>query len=131
MSLPLRIDFDERPVRIGIAAIVVAALGITAGAAMFRGWHRTAPVAPLLYVCTETGETFSLPPQVIPAVNPKTGHKTLFRGVYCPECQRWYAAPAVNHRAGNMQPPFCHIHKVAMTFDGRSVDQATAPAATH
>jgi hypothetical protein len=126
MSFPLRIDFDEKPVRIGIAAVVV--LGITAGAAMFRGWHGAAAAAPLVYVCTETGETFRLPPQSVPGVNPKTGRKTLFRGVYCSECNRWYAAPALNHQAGNPKPLTCHIHKIAMTFDGPSVVQAAAPA---
>jgi hypothetical protein len=129
MSLPLRIDFDEKPMRIGIAAVVVSALGITAGAAMFRGWQGAAPVAPLVYVCTETGETLRLPPQSVPGVNPKTGRRTLFRGAYCPECNRWYAAPAPNHQAGNPKSLSCHIHKIAMTFDGPSVVQAAGPSA--
>ena len=128
MSFPLRIDFDEMPVRIGIAAIVVAALGITAGAAAWRGWHGSAAAAPIVYVCAETGETFQLAPQAIPATNPKTGRKTLYRGVYCRECNHWYAAPAPNHPGGNPRSLSCHIHKIAMTFDGPNVVQPAAPA---
>lgn len=127
MRLPLRIDFDEMPVKIGIAAAVVAAIGLTAGGAAWRGWHGKAVVTPIVYFCTETGETFRALPQGVPAVNPKTGRRTLFRGVYCAECKRWYAATTPNHRPGNPKPFYCHVHKTAMTFDGPSLASTEAP----
>jgi len=127
MSFPLRIDFEEKPVRIGIVVLAVAAVA-TAGATMLRGWHSPAAAAPVVYVCKETGEAFELPHQEVPALNPNTGRRTLYQGVYCSDCNRWYPAPVANHRGGNPKAPTCPIHKTAMTFEGPSIAQTAASA---
>jgi len=127
MSLPLRIDLDEKPVRIGIAVAAVAVIGVLAGAALYRGWHGAPAAAPIVYVCSETGEAFRLPFQGIPGVNPKTGRRTLFRGAYCQECNQWHAVPAPNHQAGNPKAASCPVHHVPMTFDGPAELASSAP----
>ncbi len=100
-----------------IASAALAA-GLAAATALSIGGRHTGSAAAIVYVCTETGQVLSAPPQPVPAINPATGRRTLVRGVYCAGCNRWYAAPAPDHRTGNPRPPVCRIHHVAMTFDG-------------
>jgi hypothetical protein len=95
------------------------------------GCNRVGRSEAIVYVCTETYETLSAPPQSVPAINSKTGRRTLYRGVYCVECKRWYPAPPSEHRNGNPKPLRCRIHKIEMTFAGPAgvppAESATVP----
>jgi hypothetical protein len=120
----MRYDFDTSELwserTAGQRLLMITAL-ISAGGVGFlwAGSHSgRAAGNPIVYVCTETQEAFSLPPQTVPAVNPNTRRPTLVRGVYCSGCKRWYAAPPTNHRSGNPKPLTCHIHKIAMSYEG-------------
>ena len=70
------------------------------------------------YVCTESGKVVVAPAQPQPAVNPETGKKTLLRGVYCPQCSKWYATPSPDHARGNPRELQCRVHNIPMTYDG-------------
>lgn len=70
------------------------------------------------YVCTETGKVIVAPAQSQPALNPETGKHTLLRGVFCPQCNKWYATPSPDHLRGNPRELKCQVHNVPMTYDG-------------
>jgi hypothetical protein len=72
------------------------------------------------YVCSETGAVIAAPAQQEPALNPETGRRTLLRGVYCPQCAKWYRAPSPEHQSGNPRPLTCSVHNVPMTYEGPS-----------
>lgn len=101
-------------------AVAVGALAVGTAIFLWPDGHRgvSGPAVPIVYVCTETNETFSDQLQSVPAVNPKTGHRTLVRGVYCAECNRWYASQPSNHRSGNPRTQNCRVHHLPMTYAG-------------
>lgn len=127
MMIPLRIGWPD--VSGGRRVLAAAALGFVV-LALGGWWHhargRDSQVTPVVYVCTETKEAFLAPPQGAPAVNPKTGRRTLVRGLYCSGCGRWFPAPPARHQTGNPKPVFCRIHKVPMIYDGPPPRDATA-----
>jgi len=99
---------------------IVLAAAALAGGGLWLASRGAAPAAgaTMVYVCSETGEVVSAPSQPLPALNPRTGRNTLLRGVYCPQCGRWYAAPPPDHFAGNPRELTCRIHNVPMTAEG-------------
>lgn len=82
---------------------IAIAIAVSASACFVRGW-RSAP-APLtagsppadeiMYVCRETRALSRGPRQTTPALDPKTGRRTLVQALYCPKCRKWYPAPPV------------------------------------
>ena len=86
---------------------IVGLLGIAAVALVARGvWPRGAPradlgmdavmrepAAEITYVCRETGELIRGPREETPALNPKTGRRTLVQALYCNRCRQWYKGP--------------------------------------
>jgi hypothetical protein len=70
------------------------------------------------YVCSETGVVIVGPAQQEPAVHPETGRRTLLRGVYCPQCGKWYRAPSSEKVGGNPRELRCSVHNIPMTYEG-------------
>jgi hypothetical protein len=70
------------------------------------------------YLCRETSQLILAPPQQVPAVNPQTGRATLFRALYCPDCQDWRAVPPPETFSGNPLTYPCPKHKRQMTATG-------------
>jgi len=57
-----------------------------------------------------------------PAVNPKTGNRTLLPAAYCPDCKAWHAAPPLEEIQRNPQALVCPKTKAKMTFKGPEID---------
>ena len=74
--------------------------------------------AHIVYLCRETQELITAPPQPTPAVNPKTGRATLVRGLYCDKCQRWHPVPPPDVHPGNPLSWPCPVHRRTMSPDG-------------
>ena len=73
----------------------------------------------VVYVDRKTKEVFILEDSFeTPAVNPKTGKRTLLRGLYCPECEKWYAVPPLEVIRRNPKSVFCPKDKTKMVLDG-------------
>ena len=75
-------------------------------------------VADVVYLCRETNEMVTAPPQTTPAVNPRTGRPTLVRGLYCEKCRKWRAVPPRDVYAGNPLSWPCPRHRQPMSPDG-------------
>ncbi len=71
----------------------------------------------ITYVCTETGDVSRGEWQPTPALNSRTGRKTLMQGLYCSQCRKWYPAPPPE--MVNQQPrgPACPKDGSALTVE--------------
>ena len=74
--------------------------------------------AHVVYLCRETQEIITAPPQPTPAMNPKTGRATLVRGLYCDKCRKWRPVPPPDVHAGNPLSWPCPVHKRTMSPEG-------------
>ncbi|MGE3313619.1 MAG: hypothetical protein AB7O26_00800 [Planctomycetaceae bacterium] len=101
----------------GLAAVAVLLFGIVW---MMPGDGAAQSESIVTYVCSETGAVIATTAQQEPALNPATGRRTLLRGVYCPQCEKWYRAPSPEHSGGNPRPLVCGVHQVPMTYEGPS-----------
>jgi hypothetical protein len=54
----------------------------------------------------------------IPALNPKTGRRTLMPALYCATCQQWHAAPPLAELQRNPKARMCPKCKGPLTADG-------------
>ncbi len=54
----------------------------------------------------------------VPAVNPKTGKRTLMPALYCAKCQRWHAAPPLEIRQRNPAAGKCPKCQQPLIADG-------------
>lgn len=61
------------------------------------------------FICTETGVVSVGEPQSTPAVNPKTGRRTLLQALYCPKCRKWYRAPPPEMAERSPRGPVCPV----------------------
>ena len=61
----------------------------------------------ITYICTETGDVSHGEWQVMPALNPKTGRKTLVQALYCSKCRNWYPAPPPEMVRQSPRGPTC------------------------
>ncbi len=72
----------------------------------------------VVYLCRETKALIKAPPQPVPALNPKTGRKTLYRALYCAECKNWQPVPPPDMYSGNPLTYHCPKHRRQMTASG-------------
>ena len=63
-----------------------------------------ADIPQVVFVCRDTGELFLGQARPTPARHPKTGQPTLLLGLYCPQCQEWRIAPAVEQLQHQSRP---------------------------
>ena len=73
---------------------------------------------PMVYVCLETQQVMTAPPQPTPAINPHTGRRTLMPGMYCSACRAWTAAPPWDVLQRSPQAALCRTHQQPRSFDG-------------
>lgn len=101
----------------GTAVLAVAVLGgILLWMTARNGEAQSHP--DVTYVCSETGKVVVAPAQQTPAVNPETGRRTLLRGVYCTQCDKWYTTPVADRAGGNPREVRCRVHDIPMAYDG-------------
>ena len=129
MSIPLFIGLPGGSAGRNVVAGLIGALGIGGAILFWPAGSRgiSGPRVPIVYVCTETAETFVGDLQGEPAINPKTGRRTLVRGMFCLQCERWNASQPSNHRAGNPRAQLCRVHHVEMTYDGPTESLPSLP----
>jgi hypothetical protein len=101
----------------------VVSLLVVAGAAAYRsfsasGSSETSEDENVVYICQETGKVLRAPADQIPALNPETGHNTLYRALYCGTCAKWYPLPPPDARNANPLGYRCPKHDTAMSTDG-------------
>ena len=72
----------------------------------------------ITYLCTETGEVSRGEWGVLPAVNPKTGRRTLVQGMYCAQCRKWFPAPPPEMAQVTPRGPSCPVDRSALSVDG-------------
>lgn len=65
-------------------------------ASSWMGGSRPPPVTgnEVTYICLETREVIDGPVQDVPAVNPRTGRRTLVRAVYSTRTNEWVPVPS-------------------------------------
>jgi hypothetical protein len=74
------------------------------------------------FVCTETGAITRGDWQVSPALNPKTGRRTLMQALYCEKCNKWYPAPPPEMAQQSPRGPACPKDGEVLTMDGPLLD---------
>lgn len=99
--------------KILIGLILVAAIA-TCGWTVYRQVQPTAVSVTIgeepeeiTFVCTETGEVSHGEWAPTPAMNPKTGRRTLMQGLYCSQCRKWYPAPPPEMAERSPRGPAC------------------------
>lgn len=75
----------------------------------------------MTYICTETKEVMTAAPQPTPAVNPKTGRRTLVAALYCSRCRKWYPAPPLDVLQRNPGAALCPKTGEPLSLDGPPV----------
>lgn len=75
-------------------------------------------VPDVVYLCKETNQLIKAPPQQVPATNPDTGRATLYRALYCAECETWKVVPPPDVFPGNPLTYPCPKHRRQMTATG-------------
>ncbi len=83
-----------------------------------RGNSSRDAVEDVVYLCRETKELIKAPRQNVPAVNPRTGRKTLYRALYCADCKHWQPVPPPDVYSGNPLTYRCPKHHRQMTSNG-------------
>jgi len=79
----------------------------------------TDEVGETVYVDTETMQAMVGPTVVeTPAVNPKTGKRTLMPALYCPTCRRWHPVPPVDQINRVPDATKCGKTGATLTADG-------------
>jgi hypothetical protein len=62
----------------------------------------------VVYFDTALKEAVLTPPaSIFPAVNPKTGKRTLMPAAWCPGCKAWHAAPPIEEVQRNPKALLC------------------------
>lgn len=79
-------------------------------------FFRKVDKADVTYLCTETKEVVRGPAQPEPAVNPKTGRRTLVRAMYANATQQWVQAPSEQAMRQNRKYFSATDGKSPMTF---------------
>lgn len=72
----------------------------------------------ITYICTETHEVTRGEWQTMPALNSKTGRRTLVQALYCPQCGKWYPAPPPEMAQQSPRGPSCPNDGGSLTMDG-------------
>ena len=72
-----------------------------------------------VYVDVETKSPVVAPrTSDLPAVNPKTGRRTLMPGLFCARCRRWHPAPPLEEMQRNPAARKCPKCGRALSSDG-------------
>ena len=107
----------------GLLTLAVAAYVVTL---LIGGSNAAAETGEqVVYLCRETGSVVTGPPQPTPAVNPETGRSTLYRALFCPQCQTWRAVPPSEVYGGNPMSHVCPRHRAPMSPTGPLPESAT------
>lgn len=109
---------------ISLLLVVILACGV-GGWSIYRQFQ-TSPVTVKLaaefehsvYVCTETGDIVEGEWVPTPAINTKTGRKSLVQALFCEKCQLWYPAPPPEMAERSPRGPTCPIDKTPLVVDG-------------
>ena len=73
----------------------------------------------MVYVDLQTRDAVvSEQTDVIPAVHPVTGERSLMPGLYCDECEQWHPAPPIDELQRNPDARQCPRCRIAMSADG-------------
>lgn len=96
---------------------------LTLVAAIGCGGAASPPADPLdgqiVFVDTVTRKTYiGQPTEMLPAVHPETGRRTLMPGLYCAKCQAWHPAPPLEVRQREPKSLRCPKSGDLMTPDG-------------
>lgn len=104
-------------------------------ACMTGGWtvyrqFQSAPVSlitgeeseDITYICTETHAVTRGEWEPMPALNPKTGRKTLVQALYCEKCSKWYPAPPPEMAQQMPRGPACPKDGAPLTMEGPLVN---------
>lgn len=67
--------------------------------------NQTTTANEVTFICLETHEIVVLPQTPTPAINPKTGRRTLVEARFCRKCQKWY--PVSQSEGIGGQPAKC------------------------
>ena len=99
--------------------IVLGILAYIVYASVFsRSAESTQDVADVVYICKETNAVMAGPLGALPALNPRTGRRTLVRALYCSQCLGWYPIPSPEMLPGNPLSYRCPRHHVPMSLEG-------------
>ncbi|MBI1344773.1 hypothetical protein GC163_00640 [bacterium] len=110
--------------------VVGLALGGWLISSQLSGGPRSLPVtqdelADAVFLCRESGELFAGKVRPTPALHPITGKETLLPALYCPKCQQWEAAPALEQQQRAAMVLKCAKTKAALERTGPVPETAT------
>lgn len=106
-----------KKIALGILFLTAACLSLRiVGPWMASAFSRRGTDLEVTYVCTETKEVVRGPVQPEPALNPKTGRRTLMRAVYATQTQQWVPAPPEQVLRQNRQRYASTDGKSPLTF---------------
>ena len=110
-----------------IAALLTVAVAVAVATLLIGGSDAAAETGEqVVYLCRETGRVVAGPPQSTPAVNSATGRPTLYRALYCPQCQTWRVVPPSEVYGGNPLSQVCPRHRTPMSPTGPLPEGAAA-----
>lgn len=112
-----------------ILTAVIGLLAIGSAALFLRSSAPQKVQQQYVYVCSETGEIVVAAAEPTPAVNPKTGRRTLLRGLYCDQCRKWYSVPPARREGANPLHQRCPKHRTPLSQNGPLRVTDAAPAA--
>ena len=72
----------------------------------------------IVFLNLETGATEKGEWQPTPAIDPRTGKRSLVQGLYCAKCSRWYPAPPPEMAEHSPRGPVCPKDGTGMSVDG-------------
>ncbi len=75
----------------------------------------------------KTGEVTRVEWTPTPAIDPKTGERTLVQGLYCEKCDKWYPAPPREMAERLPGGPVCYYDQTRLTANG---PQSSAPVSS-
>ncbi|MFN0053483.1 MAG: hypothetical protein ACKV0T_14970 [Planctomycetales bacterium] len=114
-----------------VALTFLILVGLVIGGLGMSWWMKPPPAAAgplpspqIAYICRETGTLSFGPRQPTPAVNPATGRSTLVQALFCPQCEKWHAAPPPEFSERLPLGPVCPVHKLPL------LETEPTPAAT-
>lgn len=113
-----------------IVGVLVATALLLVGSSLYS-WLAGKPPGPdagydVTYICLETKEVIEGPVQPVPALNPKTGRRTLVRAVYSNQTQEWIPMPADDVLRRNRQALARDDGKSPLSFEPPEEEEAAA-----
>lgn len=114
---------------LALALLVVGACG-SAGWTVYQQ-TKSAPVEitvaeepeEITLINTATGEVSRSEWILTPALDPKTGKRTVQQAMYCEKCQKWYPAPPAAMAERSPGGPVCYRDQTRLSLDGPLTSQ--------